>query len=177
MRVQLEQIRLEPYRWSEVLHVPAERLDNPEILNLGEVAWQGEIRYTIPGFRLSGSIEYEQTVRCMRCLEPVARRVKSDLDLTIFLEAAEVTPGEHELEANDLGVVYTESEVFDVEPMILEQMELDTPMRTLCRDDCRGLCPVCGHNRNLEPCGCDVEPTDPRWGELARLKNEMDKDN
>ena len=180
MRIQLEQIRLEPYRWSEVLQVPAEYLEDPEILHVGEVAWRGEIRYASSsmglsgGFRLTGSIEYDQTVRCMRCLEPVSTPVESDLDLTIFLEAADVGPGERELDSSDFGVVYAESDIFDLEPVILEQLELDVPMRTVCRDDCQGLCPVCGGNRNLEPCDCDTGRGDPRWSALADLKHELE---
>ena len=181
MRIQLEQIRLEPYRWSEVLQVPPEHLEESEVLHVGEVAWQGEIRYASAGvggqsggFRLTGSIEYEQTVRCQRCLEPVAQPVHSDIDLTVFVEAAEVGPGEHELEASDLGVVFADSDVFDVEPVILEQMELEIPMRTVCRDDCSGLCPSCGVNRNLETCDCDTIPRDPRWSALADIKRELE---
>lgn len=175
MRIQLEQIRLEPYRWSEVLHIPAERLDNSEILHLGEVAWQGEIRYAAPGFRLTGSIEYEQTVQCMRCLEPVSMPLRSELDLTIFIDAEDVGPGEHELDSSDLGVVYSDSELFDVEPVLFEQLQLNVPMGTVCRDDCQGLCPFCGRNRNLEECECGGDPTDPRWAELVRLRGELDR--
>jgi len=174
MRIQLEQIRFEPYRWSEVRSIPIERLDSSEVLNLGEVAWQGEIRYADPGFRLIGSIEYEQMVQCRRCLEPVAVPVRSELDLMIFIDRADVTPGEHQLGASDLGVIYADSDVFDIESLLLEQIELGLPMSALCRQECKGLCPGCGCNKNLQACDCDLGPRDPRWAGLARLKRELD---
>jgi uncharacterized protein len=187
MRIQLEQVRLEPHRWSEALRVPAESLEDSEILHVGEVAWQGELRFAsldfdgVPegglsgGFRLRGTIEYEQTVQCQRCLEPVVLPVRSEIDLTLLVDPAEVGPGEHRLEEGDLGVVYLDSDVFDLEPVILEQLELDHPMRVLCREDCRGLCPVCGANRNVETCDCAPAPDDPRWAALAHLKRDLQR--
>ena len=183
MRIQLEQVRLEPLSWSEALQVPAEYLEDSEILSVGDVAWQGEIRYAPAdigrsgGFRLRGTIEYEQTVPCMRCLEPVVIPVESEIDLTLFVDGAEVGPGEHQLEASDLGVVFLDSEVFDLEPVILEQLELDVPMRVLCRENCQGLCPVCGANRNEQACDCDPGPGDPRWAVLADFKRDLESDN
>lgn len=172
MRIQLEQIRLEPYRWSEVLHLPAERIDNSEIVDLGEIAWQGEIRYVVPAFRLTATLQYEQTVRCMRCLEPVTLPERSELELTIHEEGADVGPGEHQLEASDLGVIYVDSDVFDLEPVLLEQLELNAPMRVLCREDCRGLCPSCGQNLNEGECDCEPPRADPRWAALERLRSK-----
>ena len=47
------------------------------------------------------------------------------------------------------------------------------PVRTLCKPDCKGLCPHCGANRNLQPCSCEEGPNDPRWGSLSELRNRM----
>ena len=172
MRVQLEQIRLEPYRWSEVLHIPAERLDNSEIVDLGDVTWRGEIRYAAPAFRLLATVEYDQTVRCQRCLEPVVLPERADLELAIFEDGAEVVPGEYELDESDFGVLYVDSDVVDLEPLLIEQMQLNVPMRTVCREDCKGLCPSCGADLNAGECGCGP-PADPRWAELERLRSRL----
>ena len=102
------------------------------------------------------------------------KRYSREIDLTIFREGAYVGPGEHELETSDLGLVYTDSDVFDLEPVIWEQLELDLPMHALCREDCQGLCPICGGNRNVAPCDCDPVPSDPRWSALENLKRELD---
>jgi uncharacterized protein len=53
--------------------------------------------------------------------------------------------------------------------MIREQLHLVIPMKRLCRDDCRGLCPRCGTNRNEKTCGCSLEDQDPRLASLGKL--------
>lgn len=174
MQVQLEQVRQKPFRWDEVRHIPVERLDRSEVLGLGDIAWRGEIRYAAPGFHLKASVAYEQTLQCTRCLQPTTRPVAGELELMIFIEQAEASPGEYELEASDLGVIYTESSIFDLEPLLLEQLQLSVPMRTVCREECQGLCPICGASQTLAACDCDREDVDPRWAGLSDLKDRLE---
>jgi len=174
MKVQLEQVRQSSFRWDEVQHIPIERLERSEVLGLGDIAWRGEIRYAAPGFHLKASVAYEQQLRCVRCLQPMTRQVASELELMIFLEQAEASPGEYELEASDLGVLYLETGILDLEPLLMEQLQLDVPMRETCREDCKGLCPDCGANRNVDACECSREVVDPRWSGLADLKGRLE---
>ena len=173
MQLQLEQVRLKPCRWEETRSIPAERLESPEVSELSEVVWSGEISYAAPGFRLSGRIAYEQTVSCMRCLKPVVEAVENEVELIIFLEKADTSPGEHELGASDLGVMFLDSEVLELDDVLFEQLELNVPMSTVCRQDCLGLCPVCGADRNLQECECDRSDTDPRWAQLKQIKDDL----
>lgn len=174
MQVQLEQVRQKPFRWDEVRNIPVERLERSEVLSLGDIAWRGEIRYAAPGFHLKAELAYEQTLQCDRCLRSMARSVASELDLMIFIEEADASPGEYELEASDLGVLYLDSGILDVEPLLMEQLQLNVPMHAVCRDDCRGLCPTCGADHNREPCTCDRESIDPRWAGLSDLRDSFD---
>jgi uncharacterized protein len=57
----------------------------------------------------------------------------------------------------------------DLGPMVREAVVLELPLAPLCRDDCRGLCPTCGADRNQDDCGC-VAPRDPRWANLDVLR-------
>ena len=59
----------------------------------------------------------------------------------------------------------------DLEPLARDAVLLDLPLAPLCRDDCAGLCPTCGANRNIESCEC-AAPTDPRWAALDGLRDE-----
>jgi uncharacterized protein len=49
---------------------------------------------------------------------------------------------------------------------------LSIPLKVLCKDDCKGLCPRCGINLNDTSCSCDTTDTDPRWAPLSKLKDE-----
>ena len=174
MRVELEQVRLEPFRWSEVRTLPAAQLEDSDVLELGEVTWQGEIRYEAPGFRLTGSVASDLTAECTRCLKPVEIPVESEIDLLIFVGEGETAPGEHELEEEDLGVLFLDDEVLDLDALLFEQLELEVPMRVVCREDCRGLCPVCGADRNEMECDCETGEIDPRWGELMKFRRDLE---
>lgn len=173
MQVQLEQVRQKPFRWDEVRHISAERLERSELLELGDVAWWGEIRYAAPGFHLVATIEYQQTLECARCLRSMVRDARAELELMVFIEEADASPGEHELEESDLGVLYLDTDILDMEPLLLEQLQLNVPMHALCSEDCQGLCPVCGADRNRESCDCERESADPRWAGLTDLKNRL----
>ena len=66
------------------------------------------------------------------------------------------------------------SDWLDLEPIVHDACILELPLAPLCRDDCQGLCPVCGANRNSETCSCEA-PVDPRWSALAVLRPENDE--
>jgi uncharacterized protein len=176
MQVQLEQVRQKPFRWDEVQHIAVERLERSEVVELGDVAWWGDIRYAAPGFHLVAAIEYEQTLECARCLQPMARSARAELELMVFIGEGDASPGDHELEESDLGVLYLDSDILDLEPLLLEQLQLNVPMHALCKEDCAGLCPVCGADRNREMCDCEPEPADPRWAGLTDLKAKLGSD-
>ena len=79
-----------------------------------------------------------------------------------------------ELSAADLDVLYYEDFVVPFDPLIEEQLQLELPMKALCRDDCRGLCPQCGADRNAAPCDC-APPEDERWKSLKTILQHDDK--
>jgi uncharacterized protein len=74
-----------------------------------------------------------------------------------------------EIAADDLDVFPYDGEIVDLEPLIREHFVLAVPYAPLCRDDCKGLCPQCGVDRNVEACACEPPP-DPRFAALKGLK-------
>ncbi|MCA9680433.1 MAG: DUF177 domain-containing protein, partial [Myxococcales bacterium] len=74
-----------------------------------------------------------------------------------------------ELAAEDLDVFAYDGESVDLEPIVREQLVLAVPYAPLCKEDCRGLCPQCGIDRNVETCTCQP-PGDPRFAALGALK-------
>jgi uncharacterized protein len=62
--------------------------------------------------------------------------------------------------------------VIDLAPILREQILLSLPAYPVCRESCKGLCPVCGQNLNERECGCDRRVPDPRWAGLEKLKRQ-----
>ncbi len=79
-----------------------------------------------------------------------------------------------ELLPEDLDVLYYDDLVVPFDPYVEEQVQLELPMKALCREDCRGLCPQCGADRNAAPCDC-APPSDERWQSLKTLLSKNDE--
>jgi uncharacterized protein len=110
---------------------------------------------------------------CSRCLEDFAARIDAPVDVRLMPKPAGADSVE--LGVDDLEVDFYENDELDVTRVVANEATLALPMKPLCREDCRGLCPACGANRNATPCTCDTRPPDPRLGALrdlaARLAN------
>jgi uncharacterized protein len=105
---------------------------------------------------------------CARCLEPYSLTLNSDFSFVLVPKSP--LPGEMELDAEDLDLSFYEGEEIDVSPLVLEQIILSLPTRPLCQENCKGLCPQCGINRNNDSCTCVAERGDPRLAVLRNLK-------
>lgn len=112
-----------------------------------------------------GEIEATVSQDCGRCLEPVSARVKAYVDVRVSPRPA--VASNIELGADDLDTDFYDTDELDLAGLIRTETTLALPMKPLCREDCRGLCPMCGGNRNLVRCECRERPPDPR---LAVLK-------
>jgi DUF177 domain-containing protein len=141
---------------------PAWHLDRLNLameLDGREVIVHGRIAATVP-----------QT--CGRCLEAFGAPVETDLDLRLAPRTA--SADSVELGQDDLDVDFYDGDQIDVGALIETETTLALPMKPLCRDDCRGLCPVCGGNRNVRACACAARPPDPRLAALRELAARLD---
>ncbi len=106
---------------------------------------------------------------CARCLEPFDCNLHVDLDEE-FRPSVDIISG---AELSDLGddeaLVIDEHHVLDVSEVMRQAILLSLPLLPVCRDDCQGLCPNCGANRNFEQCDCQTAELDPRWAALSAL--------
>lgn len=126
-------------------------------------------------FRLVGRVESRLRLACSRCLEPFDVPVIVSLDLLYLPHAVNTGEGEAEISDEDLSTAFYRDEQIDLGLMIREQFQLSLPMKPLCHDTCRGLCPMCGTNLNSERCSCDTSWQDPRLEALAALRSDMRK--
>ncbi|MDH3522927.1 MAG: DUF177 domain-containing protein [Acidobacteriota bacterium] len=170
MRIRLDKVGDEPFRWSEKETIAVESMERPDLLGLTEVEWSGSVAKAPPGYRLLATLRYGQTLACGRCLKPCESRVESEIDLVVMVNPPPPMAGEVRLEESDLGVLALASEELDTDPVLREQIDLNIPMSELCRPDCAGLCPRCGADRNETPDCCAEQSVDPRWRALADLK-------
>lgn len=122
-----------------------------------------------------GSVTGQVTVACSRCVGPTAIAIDERVYVTFVLEKDLPVREEGadddgvELEGDELDVFPYDGETLDLEPLIREQFVLAIPYAPLCREDCAGLCPQCGIDRNKSSCACE-RPIDPRFGPLTGLK-------
>jgi DUF177 domain-containing protein len=107
-----------------------------------------------PEIRIRGKLRTRVAAICDRCLAPVEIPVEPDFDLFYRPMDAIAREEDVEISPGDLEIGFYEGEGVELEEVVTEQVILAMPAKVLCREDCRGLCPVCGKNRNLEKCNC-----------------------
>ncbi len=125
-----------------------------------EVDVRGQVRASVPQV-------------CGRCAEGFASRVTADVDLRFAPKPARVDGAE--LGRDDLDTDFYAADRIDLDRVIETETTLALSMKPLCDPDCRGLCPVCGVNRNLNPCACAERAPDPRLAALKTLAARMQK--
>jgi uncharacterized protein len=130
----------------------------------------GEI---VADIRLRGSFSGKFEVPCARCVEPVEIPLAADFDLIFRPSAADAEATERSITAPETEIGYYLKDSLLLEDVLREQVLLSLPVRTLCKPDCKGLCPRCGANRNSQACSCDVGPSDPRWQALSGLRSKI----
>jgi len=120
--------------------------------------------------RVRGHLSVRIDTECDRCLETASIPIESDFDL--FYEPMSLVPEEAEVEINqgESEIGFYEGEGLELEDILRERVLLALPMRKVCREDCQGICPVCGQNLNQKSCGCETRVLDNRWAALKRLK-------
>lgn len=119
--------------------------------------------------RLRGSVTARAEVDCDRCLKSIDVPIETEFDLTYIPASTYVRQETAELQEADLLVSVYEGDAIDVDEIVREQILLALPERALCREECRGLCPVCGIDRNTNGCACEEKEVDPRWAALKDL--------
>ncbi len=129
----------------------------------------------------SGTMTGHVVVACGRCVGPASIPIEEEALRVTFMPKADVPEEDDaevadksedegvELASDDLDVFPFEGEHVDLERLIREQLVLAVPYAPLCKEDCQGLCPQCGIDRNVETCEC-TKPIDPRFEALKGLK-------
>jgi uncharacterized protein len=176
-----------------VREIPPEGRPVDVSLDAAVVHLEGEGDLTLEGGRLVGRIEKGEDdavqfrghldarlrLHCGRCLDAFVHALNEDLDLFFMPRGSEPDASEEEqdvaLSDRDMVVAFYDKDRIDLGEIVREQILLEVPLRRLCREDCRGLCPSCGVNRNTEACDCQPTETETGDDRLAPLRKLFDK--
>ena len=126
-------------------------------------------RHGLRAIRVRGQIRASVSDSCDRCLETLSQSFDAGFDLCFYPTNSIEDGGEVELARDETEIGFYEGEGIGVVEVVREQILLWLPVRSLCSQECKGICPVCGSNRNREVCECRVSFVDPRWDALRHL--------
>jgi uncharacterized protein len=155
-----------------VLPVP-EGFEHPLAAFHDPLRLHGVIESVVDGLLVRATLETTVEVACSRCLEPVTDAVRTDV-IELFHDPARLDPDE--LAEVDEGYAIAEGTI-DLDALLRDSLAPALPAQPRCRDDCAGLCPSCGVNRNENTCGCRDEHDDPRWAALRGLRLPAGEDD
>jgi len=128
----------------------------------------------IKDIRLQGDLATTLEVSCARCLEAVTQNVARAFDLLYRPQGTDAGNEELSVTAAEAEIGYYQGEGLLLEDSLREQVLLAVPLKVVCREDCKGLCPSCGKNRNAEPCSCTPVVGDPRWAALKDVREKLE---
>jgi uncharacterized protein len=181
MEFKVSELEKEPIEFDLQVHAGAIEY-GPEAEQKGDLATSGRVEVIhehrgpkdiVADIRLKGSFAGKFEVPCARCVEPVDIPLSAEFDLLFRPLGVDGGASERAISAPETEIGYYQGDSLLLEDVLREQVLLSLPVRTLCKPDCKGLCPRCGKNRNLEACSCEEVPSDPRWEALAGLRGRI----
>ena len=155
----------------------------PEIHQSGEIGTSGRAQLVrehhgrhelINDIRVAGDFSARFELACARCLEPIGREVARKFDLLYRPQGADAGKEELSVTAVEAEVGYYQGEGLLLEDVLREQILLALPLRAICKEECKGLCPHCGKNLNIEQCSCAEPLEDQRWAALKDIREKLE---
>ena len=108
-----------------------------------------------------GTIDMKVRMACSRCTRD------TELSLQTTVEQRYIAERQQDDIAEDMEIF--QNEVIDLNDLVYSEICMAIPMKVVCREDCKGLCPICGKDLNEGPCDCEQDTMDPRWDALKTL--------
>jgi uncharacterized protein len=182
MFIELQQLEVHPVDF-ELEFRPGEIEFEPELRQTTPLHASGRVqlveenhgkRQIIKDIRLHGHLHAGFELACARCLEPVAHKVERSFDLLYRPTGADAGREELSVTSAEAEVSYYEGDGLLLDDALREQVLLELPLKAICREDCKGLCPHCGKNLNIEQCSCAEPMEDPRWSVLKEIRGKLE---
>jgi uncharacterized protein len=131
----------------------------------------------VQDIRVNGELAGTFQMACARCLEPVGEKLTHKFDLLYRPLGTDSGREELSVTAAEAEISYYEGDGLLLEDVLREQVLLAVPLKAICREDCKGLCPHCGQNLNLTQCSCEEPVEDPRWSALKEIRGKLEDSN
>ncbi len=144
---------------------------DPKLRQVGPLKALGKVELVIGSLgeiRVKGHLTVLMEADCDRCLEPARCPLDSDFEL-YYRPVAEGYGEEVAIDQSEAEMGFYEGDGVKLNDVLREFVLLALPMQRICNDNCKGVCPVCGQNRNQKDCGCHAEAVDDRWAALKQL--------
>jgi uncharacterized protein len=120
---------------------------------------------------VKGDLTAHAKLQCGRCLKDFRKPLSVPVEAVYHPVDELKEEDKHEIKSEELDMDFYSGDELDLEVLIKEQIELNLPMKPLCSENCKGLCPGCGTDLNTGRCSCNPEKTDPRFAALKKLIN------
>ena len=146
------------------------------VRQVGPLLWSATAERAGEEIRIAGNLSATFEQSCSRCLEPASSEIQKSFDL-FFREHDEDLFDEDDVELTeeDTRTAFFAGTQLAIGDVLREQVLLALPMKALCKVDCKGLCPVCGTNRNLNECSCRNEDFSPHMEKLLEIKRKLEE--
>jgi uncharacterized protein len=105
---------------------------------------------------------------CDRCVEEFERPLAARINMLYVYDGDKTV----ERDTDEVHVIAPDTVIIDLTEDVRQMVELSVPLKLLCKEECKGLCPRCGTNLNRGSCACKDDAVDPRWEGLANLLND-----
>jgi uncharacterized protein len=130
-------------------------------------------REIVSDIRFVGELSGKFELNCARCLEPVPQEISREFDLLYRPLGVDRRADEVSITEAETEIGYFEGEGMMLEDVLREQVLLALPLKVVCSETCKGLCPHCGRNLNQGSCNCEQHVPDPRWDALNEIKKNL----
>src|SRR5215467_8005940 len=131
-------------------------------------------KVVVDDIRIVGDLSTEVELRCARCLDPVKRKVSEAFDLIYRPLGVDAGKDEVSISRAETEIGYYQGDGLLLEDVLKEQILLALPVKLVCSTECKGLCPQCGRNLNVEQCDCVTTMPDPRWAALEDIRKKLE---
>src|SRR5437660_116605 len=170
MRIELDKLEELGGKFSRVCGINELSLDDREVRLLGPGTVHGRIERRGNELELSGELTASIEAQCGRCLQPVRLPIHSEFAERFVPTVSWRAEEQHELHEEDLNLAVFDGETIDLNDVVREEVLLALPGHVLCNEDCKGLCSICGIDRNVSRCQCESKAIDSRWNRLKEVR-------
>lgn len=141
---------------------------DPKLTQTSPLYATGTVELVVPSIgeiRVRGHARVRMEAECDRCLDPLKYPIDSDFEL-YYRPVSEGSTAEVAIDEGESAIGFYQGDGIELDDVLREFVLLTLPMQQICRENCKGICPVCGQNRNHVTCSCESAKVDDRWAAL-----------